>query len=237
MVNPNAGWATLNTTRVENNTTKVTANGEVLVLGNGRRTITTANAYQKMPLPSTGLKSCWNDFVRLYKNDLTVPLYSSLLVGAWNTTTESGGDNVRLRGVFYTTSGIIAVGYHTGTGNELPLSNVPSWGTNNFNSGVNTSVFAYLDTSTSLNSSHFQKLEQCLIYPNPSNSGEFNITIPNDSTTEEFHFEIYAVDGKLVSVGNFVSNIENKIHIEQNGIFFIKISDSKTSIIRKLIKN
>jgi hypothetical protein len=234
---PNQGWATLNTTGIVNNTTKVTSDGSVLVLGKGRRTITTANAYQKMPIPSTGLKSCWNRFVRLYKNDLTVPLYSSLLVGAWDTANETGGDNVRLNGVFKTSNGIIAVGHHTGSGNELPLSNVPTWGRNNFNSGVSTSVFAYLDTSTILNASNFQSLEEANIFPNPSSSGIFNIVLPDNIDKDDVKFEVLTIDGKLVSKGSLSESNINSISIDQKGIVFLRLYYKDQISVKKLINN
>lgn len=130
--NPNSGWANVNTTYLGKNMMKVTANGSVVVLGKGRRTITTANAFQKMPKPGTGSQSCWNDFVRVYQPDFSVPLYSSLVVGQWDTLTQQGGDNVRLYGVFKTASGVITVGKHTGLGNQMPVAGVPGWGSSTY---------------------------------------------------------------------------------------------------------
>ncbi|MBN8684481.1 MAG: hypothetical protein J0L99_17660 [Chitinophagales bacterium] len=126
--NPNVGWPTLNTTYLGKNRLKVSADGSVLVLGKGRRTITTANAYQKMVKPGNGGLSCWNEFVRLYTPDLSKPLYSSLLVGAWDTLTQAGGDNVRLMGVWKTDSALLVVGMHTGAGAQLPVQATPAWG-------------------------------------------------------------------------------------------------------------
>jgi hypothetical protein len=126
--NPNGGWPNVNTTYLVRNMLKTTADGSVLLLGKGRRTITTANAYQKMVKPGTGGLSCWNEFVRQYAPDLSKPLYSSLAVGQWDTLTQAGGDNVRLRGVWKTATGIVAVGMHTGQGAAMPLLNVPAWG-------------------------------------------------------------------------------------------------------------
>ncbi|MCA6362069.1 MAG: T9SS type A sorting domain-containing protein [Bacteroidetes bacterium] len=132
--NPNSGWANVNTTYLGKNMMKVTANGSVVVLGKGRRTITTANAFQKMPKPGTGSQSCWNDFVRVYQPDFNVPLYSSLVVGQWDTLNQQGGDNVRLYGVCKTAQGVITVGKHTGLGNQMPVAGVPAWGNSTFSS-------------------------------------------------------------------------------------------------------
>lgn len=126
--NPNAGWPNVNTTYMGKNRLKVSADGSVLVVGTGRRTITTANAYQKMVKPAYGGKSCWNNFVRLYKPDLSAPLYSSLLVGQWDTLTQAGGDNISLFAAVKTDSAIVVVGRHNGTGANMPVTAAPAWG-------------------------------------------------------------------------------------------------------------
>ncbi|MBP7514118.1 MAG: hypothetical protein KA791_06195 [Flavobacteriales bacterium] len=130
---PNGGWPNVNTTYLGKNMLKVTSSGRVVVLGQGRRTITTANAYQKMVKPANGGLSCWNNFVREYEDDLSIPLYSSLLVGQWDTLTQQGGDNVKLYGVFKNANSLLVVGKHTGSGNAMPTANVPAWGSSTFN--------------------------------------------------------------------------------------------------------
>jgi hypothetical protein len=132
--NPNGGWPNVNTKRLARNELKVTNSGAVAVLGTGRRTITTANAYQKMVLPTWGGLSDWNSFIRVYESDFSVPLYSSLLVGQWDTLTQSGGGNTTLFGCWKTTSGIVAVGMQASEedvpkGQSIPVINVPIWGT------------------------------------------------------------------------------------------------------------
>jgi hypothetical protein len=146
---PNSGWPNVNTTYLGKNMLKVTADGSVLVLGKGRRTITTANAYQKMIRQTGSGNSCWNDFVRQYTPTLSKPLYSSLLVGQWDTVTQTGGDNVRLYGMFKTSDGIIVVGKHTGVGNDMPISAIPSWGDSTFSN--ETAIVAYLRASNIAN--------------------------------------------------------------------------------------
>ena len=42
---PNSGWIELNTTRLARNSLKVSADGSVIILGVGRRPMTTSNAY------------------------------------------------------------------------------------------------------------------------------------------------------------------------------------------------
>jgi hypothetical protein len=149
--NPNAGWPNINTTRIPRNTVRTTADGSVCLVASGRRTMTTANAHQKMPLPSSGLVGCWNDFVRVYNPNLTVPLYSSLVVGQWSTVTGVGGDNVELFGVWKTQSGVVAVGRANSGGNAIPTANVPVWGAAAEN-GAQSAVLAYLSASNLFNS-------------------------------------------------------------------------------------
>ncbi len=148
--NPNSGWANINSTRIPKNTIKTTADGSVCVIAVGRRTMTTANAFQKMPLPSTGLTGTWNNFVRVYKPDFSVPLYSSLVVGQWNQTTGVGGDNITLFGVWKTRNGVVVVGRATSGGNAMPTTNVPSWGSASEN-GAQSAVFAYLSATNLFN--------------------------------------------------------------------------------------
>ncbi len=133
--NPNDGWPNVNTTRLTKNNMKVSSNGDVLIGAVGRRTITTANAYQKMVKPFWGGMSAWNSFVRVYNSSLGIPKYSSLIVGEWDTITQAGGGNTDIYGVFKTAQGIVAVGRHTAdattfiaNGNSIPTINVPNWG-------------------------------------------------------------------------------------------------------------
>jgi hypothetical protein len=184
--NPNDGWPTLNTTYLGKNRTKTTADGSVVVLGQGRRTMTTADAYQRMPLPGGAAKSCWNDFVRVYPAHLGQPLYSSLLVGQWDTLTQAGGDNVSLSGVWKTARGVVVVGQHTGEGNDMPVAAVPTWGESIKNGP--TGVIAYLPGSQLLNwndgpvaapvSSATQvTTTDFLMYPNPT-TDHLNLKVP-----------------------------------------------------------
>ncbi|MBI1372230.1 MAG: hypothetical protein GC159_05645 [Phycisphaera sp.] len=131
-----AGWPELNSTRVEP-TVRTDAAGNVYVVANGRRVITTSNAYQQMPSPleDKDAKGVWSDFVRVYRPDLTGLSYSSLLVGKWDWATGEGASQVDLTGVYPTPTGVIVVGTApvdkkagAVTGNDMPTQNVPDWG-------------------------------------------------------------------------------------------------------------
>ncbi len=131
---PNTGWPDVNTTRIAKNNMKVSSNGDVCLLAVGRRTITTANAYQKMVKPYYGGLSCWNSFVRVYDSQFHVPKYSSLIVGVWDTLTQAGGDNTEMFGIYKTNLGVVCVGRQkadtsgTPIGNTIPVTNSTPWG-------------------------------------------------------------------------------------------------------------
>lgn len=134
--NPNAGWPNLNTTYIQKNQVKTTADGSVCIIGEGRRTITTSNAYQKMVKPGFGGTSTWNHFVRVYTPELNSLKYSSLLTGAWDTLSGAGGSNVTLKGVWKTANGLVAVGVHEkdangqSEGNAMPTTAGTAWSSN-----------------------------------------------------------------------------------------------------------
>jgi len=130
--NPNAGWPNLNTTRCRNEV-EVFPDGAVLVACTGRRTATTVNAYQRMPLPGQATGT-WNEFVRVYKPDLSGLVYSSLLTGNWDQSTGQGGGNTHVQGVLPIGNGLLTTGHHeaeggTPRGQPVPVTEtVPDWG-------------------------------------------------------------------------------------------------------------
>ena len=147
---PNSGNANLNTTYINKNQLQITGDGHVLIIAQGRRTLTTANAFQKMPPPSSTATGSWNYFVREYRKDLSYAKYSSILTGAWNQTTGAGGDNVELYGVCKTQYGIIAVGQGK-TGNAMPTVNVPAWGSAIFSDSTGVISYFQQDSIASQN--------------------------------------------------------------------------------------
>ncbi len=128
---PNGGWPDVNTTRCRD--VEVGLDGRVVVTCRGRRTITTANAYQKMLKFEEG-HSAWNSFVRVYGPDLRTVPYSSLVVGPWDPETQQGGGNTQLRAVLPVAGGVLFAGLHTADeegraqGNPVPTTAVPAWG-------------------------------------------------------------------------------------------------------------
>ena len=238
---PNTGWPNVNTTYLRKNMLKVTADGSVVVLGTGRRTITTANAWQKMIKQSEG-SSTWNQFVRIYTPTLSMPLYSSIATGDWNHTTGVGGDNVQLMGVFKVADGVVAVGYHDGNGGEIPVTTVPTWGNSNYNG--QSAVLLYLKTDNITNPldgfstlavSSFNDLRDNIkVFPNPA-SNEVTIT---GNLTAINKITLFSIDGKKVYVNNIQTN-QNIVTIDiskfQKGIYLINIENSTSRLIKKLV--
>ncbi|MGY6555096.1 MAG: hypothetical protein ACXIUM_11325 [Wenzhouxiangella sp.] len=130
--NPNGGWPNLNTTRCRQSL-GVFPDGSVAVACMGRRTATTINAYQRMPLPGQG-QANWNEFVRIYRPDLSGLVYSSLLTGHWDPQSSAGHHNTRVQAILPLADGILAVGHHRADSNGQPIgaavpsTNVPPWG-------------------------------------------------------------------------------------------------------------
>ncbi|MCG6118832.1 MAG: hypothetical protein MEQ07_11685 [Aquimonas sp.] len=166
--NPNAGWPNLNTTR-NCSDLEIAADGSVGIICQGRRSITTSNAFQQMPPPvgaGAALTGTWNYFVRVYTPDLSSLRYSSLLTGAWDTANGQGGDNVTLHGLAFSPGGILVAGTHnacTSVGglctqtlvtaaaarpNPLPTIAVPGWGSASPSS--QSAVLAKLEAPTLL---------------------------------------------------------------------------------------
>ena len=200
---PNGGWPDVNTTYIQKNMLKISSNGNVCMLGVGRRTITTADAFQKMVKPANGGKSCWNAFVRVYNDDLSLPKYSSLVVGVWDTLTEAGGGNTELYGLYKTGTGVIAVGRQTAdnngvpNGNNIPVNNVLPWGAAIPQN--ETAILVYYRSSgltepgdeiTGLATVPSPGVNILKVYPNPSHTsihletGKYNYTLRNIRITD-----------------------------------------------------
>ncbi|NRA49549.1 MAG: T9SS type A sorting domain-containing protein [Phaeodactylibacter sp.] len=130
---PNSGWPTVNTTRLACNAITTTADGSVIVLGVGRRPLTTSNAYFKMTNPLYGGLSAWSSFVRQYDAELNRPLYSSIVRGVWDTLTAQPPSNVDLFGVEKLRNGVLVVGHHKGEGEDMPVTGSPTWGDTHYN--------------------------------------------------------------------------------------------------------
>lgn len=141
--NPNAGWPNVNTTRCGadagfSGEIEILNDGSVAIACAGRRSLTTTDAHQRMPLPNAMpfATGTWNQFVRVYRPDLNGIQYSSLVVGNWDQNTGQGGDNTQLIGLAASPGSIIAVGLHRADGSGVALGNpvptiaVPSWGSN-----------------------------------------------------------------------------------------------------------
>ena len=219
---PNSGWPNVNTTRLARNNMKVTSAGDVVVAATGRRTITTANAYQKMVKPYYGGLSTWNSFVRVYDATLSVPKYSSLVVGVWDTLTQSGGGNTELFGVYKTAEGVIGVGRQTADnaglpqGNNLPVINVPAWA--NSTPEQESAILVYYKAAnlfdsndqipnTSSTKTIVSEKNKAILSPNPNN-GTFYIAFEEKNATDvTIAYSVYSNIGQLLQSGYCRENI------------------------------
>jgi hypothetical protein len=156
LTDPNLdGWLNPNTVTAANSYENtrghglyVDGTGHIYIIGEANRTITTANAYQKMY--KADLDNCIDSssssayFVRKYTPNLSNIVYSSLLTTQWSAVTGQGGNGIRLTGILGDERAIYTTGVHLGQifFGSVPTVNVPSFGSNTFQ-GV-SAVFARL---------------------------------------------------------------------------------------------
>ncbi|MEM9921424.1 MAG: T9SS type A sorting domain-containing protein [Bacteroidota bacterium] len=211
--NPNSGWTNLNTTRLVQNTVKTTADGSVIVLGIARRPMTTRNAYLKMPNPYYNGRSAWSYFVRQYNPDFSLPQYSSILRGSWDTLNTEPPSNVKLYNAFKTSDGILIVGKHLGIGNDIPVARVPSWGNASF--AGESALVAYFKASeieneadspitTTVNTEDIgSNTRTPIVHPNPTTN---QIFIQSALPIEKV--EVFNAFGQLVRQSSYTATVE-----------------------------
>lgn len=232
---PNQGWPDVNTTRMAKNSLECNTSGMPVVVSSGRRTITTANAFQKMVKPQFGGVSAWNQFVRVYESDLEKPVYSSLVVGEWDTLTQAGGSNTELFGVYKTWDGVLCVGRQTATngtaiGNNIPVANVPEWGANE--PMGETAIIAYYRSpelevlsDVILNTKEEKGLLEISVFPNPAKD-RINVR----SLKMGSNYEILNMQGKVVLSGGY-NGREISLTTLPSGVYVLKVDDKSIKII------
>jgi hypothetical protein len=239
---PNKGWANVNTTRISS--LYAGADGSVTITGQGRRTMTTKNAFQQMPLPTVSTKGTWNHFVRTYTSDLSRPLYSSILTGKWDTLTGAGGDNIELDNVFKIDAGLLVVGFHKADTSKLamgvpmPTIGIPIWG--NTTPLSEQAVLARL-TADSLKSSEniaitavqnndFQGVIK--IYPNPIQ----DVLTLEISENVKGQIQIVDILGRVVETQVLDNTNVSSISINhlKNDFYFLKVVDERKNVLSVL---
>jgi hypothetical protein len=241
---PNGGWPNVNTTRMAVNNLKSTSSGDVVVCSVGRRTMTTHNAFQENVNPFLPSVGSWNSFVRVYQSDLSKPLYSSLIVGVWDTLTGSGGGNTSLYGVWKTTDGVIVVGRQNAdtSGNalgvDIPVAQVPSWGSSS--SANESAILAYFKAENLYNpndgpllvTENDRDLLELAIWPNPAqdfiylNTNSMNIGIVN--------YTLFDLSGREIQKG-LLSNQRINLSNIHSGAYILQINNGMISISSKVV--
>jgi len=242
---PNSGWPNVNTTRMAKNNLKVSSNGDVCVLAVGRRTITTANAYQKMVKPNNGGFSTWNSFVRVYDSQFNVPKYSSLVVGVWDTLTQAGGGNTDLYGVYKTNQGVICVGRQTANtsgipnGNNIPVVNVTPWGDSIPQN--ESAILVYYQATNLVNSNdsittginqpeQIFTADNIILFPNPAQQ-TISVLFTSIQPQTILNYKIFDEYGRMVKSELFNST-EINVSDLSCGVFLLQLH-SKTQQIGK----
>lgn len=238
--NPNSGWPNLNTTYIQKNQLKTTADGSVCIIGEGRRTITTSNAYQKMVKPGFGGVGTWNHFVRVYTPELNSLKYSSLLTGVWDTLTGTGGANVTLNGLWKTSSGLVVVGVHEkdnngqSQGNAMPTTTSTLWSSNQRLGETGVLAFFPAESMTDPNdgpgvvTSTKQQAKALLkVWPNPATSF---IQVFSNTAND---LELYDTQGRIVK--HFSNNPDSVNTIQLEGVlpgfYILKKGNMSTPVV------
>jgi len=123
--NYNAGSPNLARTIVRN--VEVSETGEVLVIGEAERVLTTRDAFQKMPKENQGLAPR-TSFLRVYSSNLDSVVYSSAVTGIWDRTTGRTGSNMLVRTAAFSGDDVAIIGFHSRGGGDLPTTNAPAFG-------------------------------------------------------------------------------------------------------------
>jgi hypothetical protein len=192
---------------------------------------------------------CWNSFVRLYDEPLSVPKYSSLIVGVWDTLTQQGGDNAEMFGLYKTDKGVVVVGRQKATngipnGNNLPVTNVPAWGTSTPSN--ETALLVYYQSDSLINPTdvitgvaHNAALNtpyEGRAFPNPT-TGMVEVRLPNDLL--EFDFVVTNVLGQGIASGHreWGGNYKQfDLSQQVDGVYFISIRSSDKTWKYKVVK-
>ena len=243
--NPNAGWPNLNTTRMAKNALKVSTNGDVIVAAVGRRTMTTANAYQPNinPLTSGTSVGAWNNFVRVYDSNFSAPKYSSMITGAWNSANGTGGDNTDIFGVCKTNLGVVCVGRQTANattsvanGNNIPVTNVTPWGTATPTN--ESAILVYYKATNIANSNDVlanlsqNKTQNFEIYPNPTAS-ILNISL-FDFDQNTINFQVIDVSGRIIN-SDLLKNNQIDVSTLSAGVYFLRLENENLKLTKRFL--
>jgi len=123
--NPNDGNPNLDNTKILG--IEVAPNGDILIRGEATRTITTANAYQRMPKPGQGL-SPKNQFVRVYSSKLDSIRFSTAVALVYEPNVATAASNLNLQAAAFTPQGIVVTGYASSNFGKLASIGVPAYG-------------------------------------------------------------------------------------------------------------
>ena len=184
----------------------------------------------------------------MYENNFQVPLYSSLVVGQWDTLTQAGGDNTELFGLYKTVEGVIVVGRQkadtlgNAVGNNIPVYNVTPWG--NASPSNESAILVYYKANnlynpndnmgTTVSTQNPAHVNEFVIYPNPFAEQS---TIYFEMDQKNTAISLYDLLGNQISQDNF----SGKQYIIERGdlsagVYFVKTVDvNKNYYFKKVV--
>lgn len=121
----NSGSPNLARTLVRN--VVVAETGEVMVIGEAERVLTTRDAFQKMPKQDQGLAPR-TSFIRVYAPNLDSIQYSTAVTGIWDRTIGRLGSNLLVRTATFSDNDVAFIGQHSRGEGNMPTTNIPAFG-------------------------------------------------------------------------------------------------------------
>jgi hypothetical protein len=109
----------------------VAETGEVMVIGEAERVLTTRDAFQKMPKQDQGLAPR-TSFIRVYAPNLDSIQYSTAVTGIWDRTLGRASSNLMVRTATFSDNDVAFVGQHSRADGNMPTTNIPAFGDTTF---------------------------------------------------------------------------------------------------------
>ncbi len=260
--NQNAGWSTMNTTRLAGgggalgalNGLKVSRSGMVAVGFTGNRILTTADAHIKMLKPNVSPTTGFPAAVRVYTPDLKDVVYSSIVDSDPLVPAGFSGD-ANIRAVLPLRDRVFTVGsaYHPIKTITRTAPASMTWGDANFN---HTNVVGYASRYHYVQPTTFPEptdvinypvipqtivslapAKQSLapaVYPNPVNAKLF-IYLPEGLVADAI--SLHDSHGKLVYQQSTGANFSTAINTDKlaNGVYVLRIKSGKQTDVRRVV--
>lgn len=172
------------------------------------------------------------------------------MVGVWDTLTQAGGGNTELFGVCKTSQGVICVGRQTAdgngaaTGNNIPVTNVPLWGSTVPQN--ETAILVYYQAAnlydpndspfvTGINQTNLNAdANDIMVYPNPA-STTLHVSFSNENLANvKWRYVLTDMLGRTIEQGDLFNNTIDCSKYSA-GPYLLQLSNLKYFFSRKIV--